>query len=500
MTAIGADARLNENTGEYEYIGLGIQRSAMRETGFFLQDSWRVQAEPDDQRWAALYAAVPVHCEQQQLLHADRRGCLRPVGCEFGTGYLQPVPAGRDARQDDPAVLQPRKGKHAYNTDWNNLAPNVGMAWTPAPRGGFLGTLMSEEFVFRAGWARAYSRNGMGDFTGAVQREPWCRRQRRPERRPAATSSPRRPADRRRCCSATMRIWSPGAFPATPVYPMTDVVDRQTSACSIRTSRSRTRTPGAPAFSASCQHQHGARNPLRRHAVARRCGRRETSTRSTSSRTDSSTSSGRRRETCRPTSPAGRGATRSRFTGAPGTAPLPILLAHFNSQPLANARQHRALHRHQLDQLRRSSRFWRSATRTRTDSPTVDHGHASDTALIGNATFRNAAIAAGVPRNFFVANPDLIGGAFITLNSHKTRLPLDAGRTAPPSGAGAAVPDQLRVRQGDADRVPHAIGATCSGSATSATPGDIDPPVQGERRLRSAVRPGPPVHGRRRSV
>ena len=43
-------------------------------------------------------------------------------------------------------------------------------------------------------------------------------------------------------------------------------------------------------------------------------------------------------------------------------------------------------------------------------------GNASTTALIGNATFRNAAIAAGVPRNFFVANPDLIGGAFLTRN------------------------------------------------------------------------------------
>ena len=41
VTQIQADARLNEATGEYEYVGVGLQRSQMQETGFFVQDSWR---------------------------------------------------------------------------------------------------------------------------------------------------------------------------------------------------------------------------------------------------------------------------------------------------------------------------------------------------------------------------------------------------------------------------------------------------------------------------
>ena len=39
---------------------------------------------------------------------------------------------------------------------------------------------------------------------------------------------------------------------------------------------------------------------------------------------------------------------------------------------------------------------------------------------MGNATLRNNAAAAGVPANYFVANPDLLGGAFITTNVGQT--------------------------------------------------------------------------------
>ena len=41
--------------------------------------------------------------------------------------------------------------------------------------------------------------------------------------------------------------------------------------------------------------------------------------------------------------------------------------------------------------------------------------------LIGNATFRNNAAAAGVAANFFVANPDLLGGALFVENRQKTK-------------------------------------------------------------------------------
>ena len=78
--------------------------------------------------------------------------------------------------------------------------------------------------------------------------------------------------------------------------------------------------------------------------------------------------------------------------------------------------------------------------------------------------------AAGLAANFFVANPDFIGGALHHVEFAQDRLQLVAGRAAPPTRAGAAVPDQLRVRQGDADRVLITLRGELFRSVTPAHP------------------------------
>ena len=115
---------------------------------------------------------------------------------------------------------------------------------------------------------------------------------------------------------------------------------------------------------------------------------------------------------------AGRGNTFA-HTGA-GTVPLPIFLAHFNGQSAANAGNTAAY----------TGANWTSAAflgylAARNPNP---HGFMCNNApgcttatsangLIGNTTFRNNAAAAGLPVNFFVANPDMIGGANLTTNA-----------------------------------------------------------------------------------
>ena len=65
----------------------------------------------------------------------------------------------------------------------------------------------------------------------------------------------------------------------------------------------------------------------------------------------------------------GRGNTFA-FTGVPGTAPLPILLAHFNSQPFANAGNPTLYTGDNWTSSASSSPCWHTATRTRTRWPT----------------------------------------------------------------------------------------------------------------------------------
>src|SRR5439155_14722565 len=111
---------------------------------------------------------------------------------------------------------------------------------------------------------------------------------------------------------------------------------------------------------------------------------------------------------------AGRGATFA-YTGAPGTAPLPTFLAFFNGQPASQAANTSAY----------SGSNWSNSTflnflAIRNPNP-FGFATASTNGLMGTAAFRANAAAAGLPANFFVANPDLLGGAFMTANVGATK-------------------------------------------------------------------------------
>ena len=59
-----------------------------------------------------------------------------------------------------PSFKQLNAGTKPYDTDYNNIAPSVGFAWTPERRSGFLGTLMGprNDFVIRGGYTLAAAR------------------------------------------------------------------------------------------------------------------------------------------------------------------------------------------------------------------------------------------------------------------------------------------------------------------------------------------------------
>ena len=119
---------------------------------------------------------------------------------------------------------------------------------------------------------------------------------------------------------------------------------------------------------------------------------------------------------------AGRGATFAYMGAGSGTSPLPILLAHFNAQNAANAGNQALYTGAQLDQ-RDVPRLPR---RAQPESVGLCDG--------GRQRFdrqrrrcRNNAVTAGLPVNFFVANPDLLGAGTtagasnLTVNSGGTR-------------------------------------------------------------------------------
>ena len=59
------------------------------------------------------------------------------------------------------------RGSLGYGIDWNNLAPNVGVAWRPNVQAGFFRRLLGDpdQATLRAGFSVAYDRQGMARFT-----------------------------------------------------------------------------------------------------------------------------------------------------------------------------------------------------------------------------------------------------------------------------------------------------------------------------------------------
>jgi len=105
------------------------------------------------------------------------------------------------------------------------------------------------------------------------------------------------------------------------------------------------------------------------------------------------------------------------YTGAPGTAPLPTFLGFFNGLSAANAGNPASY----------AGTNWTNATflgllAAQNPNPFgfLSTSSTSTTSFITTPGFRNNGLAAGIPANFFVANPDLTGGAGVQGNRNST--------------------------------------------------------------------------------
>jgi hypothetical protein len=159
ITAITANAQLSE-AGKYVYSGPSTQRFQQRETGFFAQDSWRVKPNLTVNaglRWEVQFPYVALN-NRFAVATYDALFGVSGTGNLFKPGTLT----------GQPTVFNPLPiGQHAYQTYWNNLAPNLGIAWTPNVDNSPLRFLFGKggKSVIRAGYSLAYDREGNTAFS-----------------------------------------------------------------------------------------------------------------------------------------------------------------------------------------------------------------------------------------------------------------------------------------------------------------------------------------------
>jgi hypothetical protein len=172
---VTGQAALDPNTTQYVAFGARRREGYINLASLYAQDSWRVTPTltlTGGVRWDLQTPFVAVNDTMSAVTMASVCG-MSGVGAggTYSRCNFNSPGASSGVR---PEFVQLTRGTRGYETDWNNVAPTVGVAWRPNVGSGFMRALLGdpEQTTFRAGYATAYNRPGLSDFTGVFGGNP----------------------------------------------------------------------------------------------------------------------------------------------------------------------------------------------------------------------------------------------------------------------------------------------------------------------------------------
>jgi len=166
LSAINANVRLDE-AGKYQYLGPLQQRAGQKEYGLYGQDSWRIKPNLTVNYGLRWEVQLPFEGMNDTFAQVSYEGLYGEsgVGNLFKPGTLTGSPSTYAFFGD---------GYQAYKADYTNFAPTVGVAWTPTFENGFMKKVFgsSGQTVIRAGYSKAFNREGINVFTSITGGNP----------------------------------------------------------------------------------------------------------------------------------------------------------------------------------------------------------------------------------------------------------------------------------------------------------------------------------------
>lgn len=174
VASVTGEAALDDN-GKYVFLGKRRQEGALNNYATYVQDSWRLSPTVTlnaGLRWDVQTPFTAANDNFSAVTLADMCG-VSGLGdgsifnaCKFFT------PGATGGKIPEYSQLQ--SGTNGYNTDWNNVAPNLGVAWRPNVQSGFMRTFLGdpEQATLRGGYSVQYERQGFGSFTGVYGGNP----------------------------------------------------------------------------------------------------------------------------------------------------------------------------------------------------------------------------------------------------------------------------------------------------------------------------------------
>jgi Carboxypeptidase regulatory-like domain/TonB dependent receptor len=415
VIAINSNIRLDEETGNYSYLGNGIERGRQQEYGFFAQDSWRVRSNLTlnyGLRWEVQGPFTPLNNSYTTTTVDGLFGISGP-GNMFNP-FAQP---GRPTQ-----FAQFRKGEGAYNTDYTNFAPSFGFAWSPNAKDGWLKRIIGEsgQTVLRGGYSIAYSRQGIGDFRGDFGVNPGILVNTNRD----LTIGNLAPISELPVLLRNLNPRDEPGFVKTPNYPLVAGTNAEPNPVPITSSANiydpNIKMPYAQSWSFGIQREIAKNMAIEVRYVGTRFLQGWT-TYDFNDVENRIVENGLLNEfrlaqaNLQANIAQKRGNNFRYFGEGTGTSPLPITLAYFSGAGNPNEASSYT-----------SSNF---ASNTFLNSLALNNPNvccSTTTSYAGildnTGTFRNNALAAGLPANFMRTNPHLRGGANITRNDGYTRF------------------------------------------------------------------------------
>jgi hypothetical protein len=402
VDAINGNLRLDDND-RYQYLGLGVQRVRLRDYGFFVADTWRWKPNFTLNLGLRYQVQTPFTSLNNSYSKATFEDVCGVSGVSPNGGCNIFSPGEKTTHTGH--FVQFNKGEGAYNTDWNNFAPNLGFAWTIGGQGGLLGGLFGREqgdSVLRAGYSLGYNRPGTADFTDAMGANPGIslsanRNHSLDNLGPAGSILLRNSAD----------LGPPDDMPEVRVYPMVDAITGDITAFDPNL-----QVPYSQTWTAGWQRKLSRDTAIEvRYVGTRSLQSWQTYNYNEVNIVENGFLDEFRlaQQNLQANIAAGRGANFRYYGAGTGTSPLPIFVAYFAGRTDANNTGAYG-----------SSLFSNS---TFVDELAIynpdPHGMANS--LDAQASRRDNALRAGLPSNFLVANPNFLGGANIVGNGGYTK-------------------------------------------------------------------------------
>ena len=210
LSAINANARLNEDTLQYKYLGDLSSRAGQKEWGIFGQDSWRFRPNLTLNFGLRWEIQLPFEGLNDIFAGVSNEGLWGEsgVGNLFKPGTLTGGPS---------TYALFGTGYKAWHASYGNFAPTVGFAYSPSFKNGLLGHLLGEggRTVIRGGFSMAYNREGVNVFSAVTGSNP------------GGTLTTNRNLTLGNLTPGTylrQGPFAPPSFPASPIYPNTGLI------------------------------------------------------------------------------------------------------------------------------------------------------------------------------------------------------------------------------------------------------------------------------------